>query len=117
MRNERGLSLSGLIVVLAVLGFFGLLAAKLMPAYLEYFQVKKIFAAMEQNGDTKGNVRDIRAAYDRRNAIEDVKSVHGEDLEVTKQGGDTIVTATWSVKVPIMYNASACLDFNVTTAK
>ena len=52
-----------------------------------------------------------------RNAIEDVKSVRGEDIEVSKEGGETVITATWSVKVPMVYNASACLDFVVTTAK
>jgi hypothetical protein len=88
-----------------------------MPSYLEYYTIKKIFASMEQGGDFKGTVRDIRAAYDRRNAIEDVKSVQGSDLEITKVAGETVVSAAWSVKVPLVYNASACLDFAVTSAK
>lgn len=117
MRKQRGMSLIQLIVTLGVLGFLGIMAAKLMPAYIEYFQVKKLFSAMEQNGDLKGTVRDIRRGYDTRNAIEDVKSVRGEDIEVSKEGGETVITATWSVKVPMVYNASACLDFVVTTAK
>jgi hypothetical protein len=88
-----------------------------MPAYIEYFQVKKLFAAMQQGGDLNGNPREIRTAFDRRNAIEDIKNVQGRDLEITKEGGETVVAATWSVKVPVAYNASACLDFFVTTAK
>ena len=72
---------------------------------------------MEQGGDLKGSVRDIRAAFDRRNAIEDVKHVRGEDLEITKEGGETVITANWSVKIPMVYNASACLEFFVTTEK
>jgi hypothetical protein len=28
-----------------------------------------------------------------------------------------VVTASWSNKVPLFYNISACLDFTVTTAK
>ena len=32
-------------------------------------------------------------------------------------GGETVITATWSVKIPMVYNISACLDFVVTTAK
>jgi len=117
MRKQRGISLGKLIVTLAIVGFLGIMAAKLMPAYIEYFQVKKLFAAMDQNGDLKGTVRDIRRSYDTRNAIEDVKSVRGEDIEVSKEGGETVITATWSVKVPMVSNASACLDFMVTTAK
>ena len=117
MGNQRGVSLTGLIVVLAVLGVGGVLAAKMMPAYVEYFAVKKMFASMEQAGDLKGSVRDIRKSYETRNAIEDVKSVKGEDLEVTKEGGETVVSAAWSVKVPMVSNVSACIDFAVTSAK
>ena len=117
MRQERGVSLMGLIVTLAVLGFLGLMAAKIMPSYIEYFEVKKVFAAMENGGDLNGTPADIRKAYDRRNAIEDIRSVQGSDLEITKVGGETVVSAVWAVKVPLVYNASACLDFAVTTAK
>lgn len=117
MVKQRGISLMGLIVTLGVLGFLGVMAAKLMPAYVEYFSVKKIFATMDQAGDLKGTVKEIRRSYDTRNAIEDVKSVRGEDLEITKEGGETVVTAQWSVKTTLVANVSACIDFYVTTAK
>ena len=113
--KQRGISLVGTIVTLAVLGFVGIVAAKLMPAYLEYGSVKKIFKTMVQSGQTKGTVREIRYAYEKLNGIEDVKSVRGEDLEITKQGGEAVVSATWSVRVPIIYNINACLDFHATT--
>ena len=117
MGKQSGVSLVGLIVTLCVLGFIAVMAAKLMPAYIEYFAVKKIFSSMEQAGDLKGTVRDIRKSYETRNAIEDVKSVKGEDLEVTKEGGETVVSVAWSVKVPMGNNISACIDFMVTSAK
>lgn len=116
MRQQRGISLTSLIVTLVVLAVLGLFAAKLMPQYIEFFQVKKVFAAMKQGGDLNGSARDIRTAFDRRNAIEDIKNVNGKDLEITKDGGETVVSVTWSVKVPMVYNASACLDFAVSSA-
>ena len=97
MRKQSGISLWSLIFGLALLGFVGIMAAKLLPYYLEFFAVKKIIAAMEAAGEMKGTVRDIRYTFDKRNAIEDVKSVKGDDLEVTKDGAETVVTATWSV--------------------
>ena len=117
MRKQSGISLMNLIVGLGLLGFLGVMAAKLMPAYVEFFAVKKMLAAMEQAGDLKGSVRDIRYSFEKRNAIEDVKSVRGDDLEVTKEGGEAVVTANWSVRIPMVSNVSACLDFTVTTAK
>ncbi len=117
MRKQRGISLVGLIVTLAVLGFLGVMAAKLLPAYIDYFSVKKMIASMEQAGDLKLSVREIRKSFETRNAIEDVKGVRGDDLEIGKEGGETVVTANWSVKIPMVHNISTCLDFSVTTAK
>ena len=102
---------------MAILGFLGVMGMKLMPSYIEFFTVKKMLKAMEEQGDLKGTVRDIRMAFDKRNAIEDVKNVRPDDLEITKEGGEAVVTANWSVRVPLVYNISACLDFTATTAK
>ena len=117
MRKQQGISLKGTVITLAVLGFLGVMAAKLLPYYVEYFSVKKMLRSMEESGDLKGTVRDIRNAFDKRNAIEDVKSVKLDDLEITKEGGETVVTAAWSVRVPLVHNISACIDFTATTAK
>ena len=117
LTKQRGISLTGLIVVGGLLIVVGVVGMKLLPAYIEYFSVKKIFASMEAAGDIKGSVRDIRSSFDKRNAIEDVKSVQSQDLEITKEGGETVISASWSTKIPIVGNASACLDFSVTTAK
>jgi hypothetical protein len=117
MGKQRGVTLVGLIVTLAILGFLVVMAAKLLPAYVEYFTVKKMFASMEQAGDLARPVREIRKSFDTRNAIEDVKNVKGEDIEITKEGGETVLTASWSAKVALVGNASACLDFMVTTSK
>jgi hypothetical protein len=117
MRKQRGITLSGTIMWLAILGFLAIMAAKLMPAYLEYASVKKIFKTMEQAGDTKGTVRDIRRTFDKLNAIENVTSVKSEDLEITKQGQDAVVSASWSVRVPLVYNVAACLDFSASTGQ
>jgi uncharacterized protein DUF4845 len=117
MRKQRGVSLMGAIFWMAFIGITGVMAAKLMPAYIDYFAVRKIFAAMEQNGETKGTVVAIRDAFDRRNQIENVRGLNGRDLEISKAGGETVITATWSQKVNLMNNLNACMDFVVTTEK
>jgi Tfp pilus assembly major pilin PilA len=117
MQKQRGVSLVGLIVTLAVLGVVGVLASKLIPAYIDYFAVKKMFATMEQAGDFKLSVREIRKSFDTRNTIESVADVKGDDLEIGKEGGETVVSVAWSKKVSMFGNLSACLDFYVTSQK
>jgi hypothetical protein len=118
MRSKQlGFELKTAIMWMAIIGFLVVMGAKLMPAYVEYFTVKKMLKAMDEQGDLKGTVRDIRLSFDKRNAIEDVKNVRPDDLEITKEGGEAVVTANWSVRVPLVSNISACLDFMATTAK
>lgn len=116
-RSQRGISLTGALVGMIVLAAVALFGAKLMPAYLEYFAVKKMLAAMASSGETKNSVREIRNSWARRNVIEGVKSVAPDDLDISKEGGEAVITATWSTKTQIIGNFSACLDFSATTAK
>ena len=116
MVRQRGVSLVNLIVTLAVVGFLGVMGAKLVPAYIEYIAIKKIFATMDAAGDLKGTVREIRRSYEKRHDIEGVTAVQPDDLEITKEGGETVMSVSWSKKVPLVSNVSACLDFFATTA-
>lgn len=115
--RQRGITLTNAIIGMILLALVGLFGAKLTPAYIEYFAVQKMLKAMESSGETKGSVTEIRNAFARRNNIENVQAVAPNDLEITKDGGEVVVTAAWSVKVPIIANFSACLDFSTTTAK
>lgn len=115
--RQRGITLTNAILGMVALAFIGLFAAKLTPAYIEYFAVQKILKAMDSSGETKGSVTEIRNAFARRNNIENVQAVAPNDLEITKEGGEVVVTAAWSVKIPVVANFNACLDFTVSTAK
>jgi len=117
MIRQRGVSLLGLIVTLAVLGFIGIMAAKLLPAYVDYWGVRKIFATMEKAGELNQPPDMVRYTYDKRNAIEDVRAIQGKDLEISTQGGQTVVGADWSVKIPLVANISACIDFSVSSGE
>jgi len=114
MDRQRGLSLWGLIITLGLLAFVGLMAAKLLPSYIEYWNVKKMFAQMEKAGTMASPAPQIRHEFDKLNAISDVRSVGGKDLEISQQAGQTVVSADWSVKVPMVANISACIDFSAT---
>ena len=117
MVRQRGLSLVGLIVTLALVSFVGLMAAKLLPSYIEYWNVRKMFAMMEKNGTINAPPQQVRHEFDKLNAISDVRSVGGKDLEISNQGGQTVVSADWSVKVPLVSNISACIDFSASAGE
>ena len=112
MKEQRGLTLSGLLVVCVIVIAVVLLAIKLVPAYTEYFAIKKAINQIASAREAK-TPRDVQDAYELRAAVDDMKSVRGTDLEISRQGDRLAIGAAWSVKVPLFYNISACIDFDV----
>ena len=111
---ESGVSLSGLIVVLVVLGALALVAIKVTPAFLEYRAVKdSIVKAKAEAGS--GTVREIQQAFDKNAGVNDVSAISGRDLVITRDGGSTEISFAYEKRVPLAGNASLLLDFTGTT--
>jgi hypothetical protein len=111
---ESGVSLSGLIVVLIVLGALALVAIKVFPAFLEYKAVKNSIVKAKAEAGT-GTVREIRQAFDKNAGVNDVSAISGRDLVITRDGGDTEISFSYEKKVPLAGNVSLLLDFDGTT--
>ena len=112
MKRQRGVSLSGLLIICVILIGIALLGFKLFPPYTEYLSIKKTINEIARNPDIR-TPREVNEAFERRSAIDNFTSVRGTDLEVSKQGDRLAIGAAWSVKVPLFYNISACIDFDV----
>ena len=111
MRNrQRGLSIVGLIFGSVVLVFVLLLGMKLFPPYLEFFTAKKhiIQIAQEQRAGTVG---DVRKAWQLKTAIDDVSAITDKDLEITKDGGEIVISFAYRKEVPLFANVGVYLDF------
>jgi len=111
MRRQLGLSLSGLLVACVLVIVVALLGFKLFPAYAEYLSVKKALSEIMRNPESKTSPREIQLAFNRRAAIDNIRAVTDQDLDISKNGDRLSVSASWSVKVPLFYNVSACVDF------
>ncbi len=116
LQLQRGLGFVGLIFIFAVCAVVLLLGMKLVPVYLELFAVKKVIAAMAQSEDVKsGTVTEIRKSFDRRAAIDNIQALVGTDLEITKDAGETVVTATWQQRVALFTGYTLLVDFSVSS--
>ncbi|GAB4166079.1 MAG: hypothetical protein OHK0026_17520 [Rhodocyclaceae bacterium] len=111
MRTQRGLSLVGLILIGALVAAAAMVVIKVTPAYVEYYTILKNVKAVVKSGEAQGTVADIRKAYERRETIDDTKSVGAKDLDITKSGGEVIISFAYSKKIPLFANVSVCLDF------
>ena len=117
MNKQRGVTLTGLILVLVVLGVVGLLGIKLFDPYSQYFGIQKTFKALVQNPALKsGNPREVLNAYQRYALIDNLTAIKEDEIEISKDGGSLVLSATYSVKVPLFRNISLVIDFAPSSA-
>ncbi len=111
-KKQAGVSLSGLIFVLVVLGVLASFALKILPSYSEYSNSKKAIAYAKNAGHTPA---DIRTSFDKQAEINDIKTISGKDLEITRQGEGFDVAFAYEKRIPVAGAVSILIDYAATT--
>jgi Tfp pilus assembly protein PilE len=112
--NQRGVTLSGLIMALVVIGALALLAIKVGPAYAEYGSIKDAIAKAKASG---GSIAEMRMSFDKNAGINNVTAVSGRDLEFSKETGETEISFAYEKRIPLAGNVSLVIDYAGTTDK
>ena len=118
MKKQKGITLVGMLLVATGIFFVAVILMKIVPAYIEYYSVKKVLSAMANDPAFPGmSIQEIRVSFDRRANIDNITAVKGADLDISKVDGEPVATAEYSVKTPLFGNLSAWMDFKGSTAK
>jgi hypothetical protein len=112
-RRQQGLGLVSLIFVGVLIVALMIIGAKLVPAITEYMAIEKAIKNIRTEGET---VPKIRAAFDRYAQIDDIKSISGKDLTITKESDKIVISYSYSYPVPITDNVRLVIDFAGTTS-
>lgn len=116
MNRQRGVTFIGMIFIAGVIVFVAIIAMKLIPPYIEYATIKSHFREIARAPDTRGAApAEVRRAFDRRAQIDNISVLSGQDIDVAEEGEGVVLSANYAVRVPLMGNVSACLDFLVTS--
>ncbi|GKS75676.1 DUF4845 domain-containing protein [Acidovorax sp. SUPP950] len=96
--RQRGLSFIGLIFIglLAVAAFA--IGGQSVPIFLEYQAISKAANKAAREGSS---VPDVRAIFDRAASIDNISSVQGKDLEVTKRNEKIVVSFSYSREIAL----------------
>lgn len=114
LKQQAGISLVGLIVVLAILGFIGVLAMKIVPTYSEYRAISAAIVKAKSAGDTAKAIQD---SFNRSAEVNYISSISGRDLIITRENGENEVSFEYDKKIPLFGPASLLLEYSGTTSK
>lgn len=112
--RQRGLTLIGFVVVLALLGFFAYVGMKLFPVYTEYYSVVQAMKGVQSEpGVSEMSPARIEDLLFRRFYISYVESVKPENVRVQRKEGLTL-NVKYEVRRPLIYNLDFVASFDKT---
>ncbi len=116
MHKQRGVSMFGFLLIAILVIMFAMLAMKLIPAYVEFFSVKKILNAMGQDSEIKSmSNAEIRNSFAKRADVGYVTVVKPEDLDIERTGGNMVISTEYEYRTPLVANISLIVDFKASS--
>lgn len=112
-QNQKGVSLTGFLVLLAVVGFALFIGMKLFPMYQEYWGVQRALknlansssqSVAEQGGVKTALIRSMRVGY--------VTSVEPQHIKIERGSNGTVVSIDYEVRKPLVYNLDVVGKFS-----
>ena len=113
MKRQRGITLGGVLIFMMFIGFGAYIAARVLPAYFDYWTLQRIIKnvlMLPDIGDLKEGA--IRKKFAKELQINNMKTVSDDDLLVEWIPNGVRLSVDFSVKQAFMGPVSLCMDFH-----
>lgn len=115
-KKQRGVSLPGLLIWSVIIVLVAILGMRLIPAYIEFAAVKRVLVAIASDSElSNAGIHEIRQTFNKRAAVEAIKSVNGNDIVIREQDGQLVLDINYTVTKPLFANLSLLIDFDAAS--
>lgn len=108
LRRQRGVSMLGILLICIMIVLIAIGTLKVVPTYLEFRNIKAAAIAAQSGGKS---VIEVQKAFDRAANINDITTIAGKDLDITKDGNNIVVAFKYEKRVPLFYNVSLLIEY------
>ena len=108
-KQQRGVSIMGLLTVLVLLVVVALFAMRVLPSFMEFRTAKGAIEAVARQGMT--STADVRRAFENRATIDNIVSVRPQDLEITREGNSVVIGFAYRKEIPLFTGVGLYIDY------
>jgi hypothetical protein len=106
--GQRGITFLGLLFVGGVLAVSGVVVAQVVPTLIELQAITKAAKKAAAEGST---VAEVRSIFDKAAIIDDIKSIEGKDLVITKEGDQVVASFAYQREIHLVGPAWLTLKY------
>jgi len=115
MKHQRGVALSGLIFWGIVVALVAMLGMKVVPSVIEYYKTLKDAKATIASLPPSATVADVRKTFDNYANIDSL-DLQASDLDISKDGGQIVISFAYDKKIPLFANVSLLIEYSGSTS-
>ena len=113
LKQQRGMTAIGWLIVLAMVAFFVLIGLRLFPIYIEKFSVVSSIESLKNEAQvTRKTNSEIKSLILKRFQINDVKNATRKNITISKRGGVLTASVKYEVKTKLFGDLSLIAEFD-----
>lgn len=112
-RQQLGMSLLGMLIIVIMAGFFVMSAIRMAPAYFEYLSVRDIISRTAVDPESADeNIGDIRRKFQAIFHTNQITWLKAQEVDIFRKDGKTYIDARYEVRLPMFWRIDAVLKFD-----
>ncbi|HEX7029658.1 MAG TPA: DUF4845 domain-containing protein [Gammaproteobacteria bacterium] len=115
-KRQLGMTFMGYVLLLAVIGFFAVMAMKLVPLYLEYQSIVRIMDGVAAESDANTSPVSLRSTIGKRLDVNNIVRVGPRDFRIQRDDGEAMLTIEYEARTKFIGNLWFLLEFDHAVA-
>lgn len=113
--RQEGVSILGILVILALLSFALTVGIRLLPTWLEGRAVKNSLMAVAEASSSANSLQEVYKRLDSNFNTNRIEAIKTKDIKIYREKGKIIIDANYEKRTPLFQNVDAVLMFNDNT--
>ena len=110
--RQRGMTLMGWVIVLAVFGVFAIAVLRAGPLYMEYYKIHSVLTSLPKEMGSGTTKQDIYSYLSKRFNIEAITVIKAKEVKIERKGENYEVRANYDARSPFIGNLNFIITFD-----
>ncbi len=112
-RTQSGMTAVGIMMVLLLVGLVTLVGLKLLPVYIEHFQIKSVLKSLKNDRElSKQPPQEVWHTMSKLMGVNDIKAITKENVDIQKSTTGIHVVVDYETRKGLMGNVDLVASFH-----
>ncbi len=112
-KRQQGVSITGWMLLIAIVLFFVLLGVRMVPSYMEFHSMSKILESIKDDPQYRQAApKELRKIFNRRIDINSIYDFDQKYLKIDRSKGKTSMILDYEITKPVAGNVSVVMKFH-----